>query len=95
MENAEGKDQRDCVVEAARLLASSASESDEPEKNGKTRPLGIPVMKCRAMQVLHLLALEPIAQWVFEADIQGCFDKISHYWMITNIPTDKVVLKKC
>ena len=30
-----------------------------PKKNGtKTRPLGIPVMKCRAMQALHLLALE-------------------------------------
>ena len=33
-----------------------------PKKNGKTRPLGIPVMKCRAMQALHLLALEPIAE---------------------------------
>jgi RNA-directed DNA polymerase len=78
------------------------------KKNGKTRPLGIPVMKCRAMQALHLLALEPIAEttadlnsygfrperstadageqcftvlakkanaeWVLEADIQGCLD---------------------
>jgi RNA-directed DNA polymerase len=98
------------------------------KKNGKTRPLGIPVMKCRAMQALHLLALEPIAEttadlnsygfrperstadageqcficlarkvsahWVLEADIQSCFDKISHDWMIANIPTDKVILKK-
>jgi RNA-directed DNA polymerase len=31
---------------------------------------------------------------VLEADIQGCFDKISHDWMIANIPTDKVILKK-
>jgi|GEM_PF-2512168 len=29
-----------------------------------------------------------------EADIQSCFDKISHDWMIANIPTDKAVLKK-
>jgi RNA-directed DNA polymerase len=99
-----------------------------PKKNGKTRPLGIPVMRCRAMQALHLLALEPVAEttadpnsygfrperstadaggqcfislakkasaeWVLEADIQGCFDKISHDWMIANIPTDKVILKK-
>ncbi|MGH8787387.1 MAG: group II intron reverse transcriptase/maturase [Cupriavidus necator] len=99
-----------------------------PKKNGKTRPLGIPVMKCRAMQALHLLALEPIAettadlnsygfrperstadaggqcfvslakkanaQWVLEADIQGCFDKISHDWMLAHVPTDKAVLKK-
>src|SRR2546423_8164618 len=29
-----------------------------PKKNGKKRPLGIPVMKCRAMQALYLLALD-------------------------------------
>src|SRR5664279_5665087 len=83
-----------------------------PKSNGKVRPLGIPTMKDRAMQALHLLALEPVsetladpnsygfrpyrctadaikqcrtalsqrtsAQWVLEADIQGCFDHISH-----------------
>lgn len=99
-----------------------------PKKNGNMRPLGIPAMKCRAMQALHLLALEPIAEttadpnsyefrperstadaaaqcfgvlvrkanaeWVLEGDIQGCFDNISHDWMIANIPTDKVVLQK-
>jgi len=99
-----------------------------PKKNGKTRPLGIPVMKCRAMQALHLLALEPVAEttadlnsygfrperstadagkqcfnslvqktaaeWVLEADIKGCFDNISHDWMIANIPMDKAILKK-
>ncbi|MBI4190576.1 MAG: group II intron reverse transcriptase/maturase [Betaproteobacteria bacterium] len=99
------------------------------KKNGKKkRPLGIPAMKCRAMQALYLLALEPIAettadlnsygfrperstadareqcfkalakkanaQWVLEADIQSCFDKISHNWMLANIPTDKVILRK-
>jgi RNA-directed DNA polymerase len=98
------------------------------KKNGKMRPLGIPVMKCRAMQALHLLALAPIAEttadrnsygfrperatadageqcfnslakkaspeWVLEADIEGCYDNISHDWMIANIPTDQVNLKK-
>src|SRR5471030_1631575 len=100
-----------------------------PKKNSKkTRPLGIPVMKCRAMQALHLLALEPIAettadlnsygfrpkrstadageqcfnslanrtsaQWVLEADIRGCFDEISHEWMLANIPTDTTIFRK-
>lgn len=99
-----------------------------PKKNGKTRPLGIPAMKCRAMQALYLLALEPIAettadlnsygfrperatadageqcfnvlskknsaQWILEADVNGCFDNISHSWMLDNIPMDKGILRK-
>lgn len=32
------------------------------KQKGKMRPLSIPAMKCRAMQALHLLALEPIAE---------------------------------
>lgn len=32
------------------------------KKNGKQRPLGIPTMKDRAFQALHLLALEPVAE---------------------------------
>lgn len=99
-----------------------------PKKNGKSRPLGIPTMKCRAMQALHLLALEPIsetladknsygfrpkrstadaieqvhhvlcqkvsAQWVLEADIKGCFDNISHKWMLDNIVMDREILNR-
>jgi RNA-directed DNA polymerase len=83
-------------------------------------------MKDRAMQALHLLALEPVAEttadlnsygfrperctadaiaqcfvalahencaaWVLEGDIRGCFDNISHEWMLNHIPTDTKVL---
>ena len=99
-----------------------------PKKDGSKRPLGIPTMKDRAMQALHLLALSPVAettadqnsygfrigrsttdaimqvhstyakpgscQWVLEADIKGCFDHISHAWLIDHIPMDKVMLRK-
>lgn len=99
-----------------------------PKSNGKKRPLGIPTMKDRAMQALHLLALNPIAettadsdsygfrperccadaieqcfnifsghysaQWVLEADIKGCFDNISHKWLLENIPMDNKILKQ-
>lgn len=99
-----------------------------PKPNGKLRPLGIPTMADRAMQALHLLALEPVeetladknsygfrpqrstadareqvynvlrsknsSKWILEADIKGCFDNISHKWMLENIPMDKGILKK-
>ena len=95
---------------------------------GKWRPLGIPAMKDRAMQALHLLGLDPIsetladwnsygfrpsrscadaiqkcfqvlckktsAQWVLEGDIKGCFDNISHQWLLNNIPMDRKILAK-
>lgn len=93
------------------------------KKNGKKRPLGIPTMKDRAMQALHLLAVEPVSEtladkvsygfrqkrschdaiercyihlsrkdsatWILEGDIKGCFDNISHQWLLQNIPMDK------
>lgn len=99
-----------------------------PKKDGRKRPLSIPTMKCRAMQALHLLALDPLAefyadknsygfrpkrsaadalaachlalarkgssQWILEADIKSCFDKISHDWLRNNIPMDKEILSK-
>jgi RNA-directed DNA polymerase len=34
------------------------------------------------------------AQWVLEGDIKGCFDNISHEWLLDNIPMDKTILKQ-
>src|SRR6266699_2961121 len=99
-----------------------------PKKNGKKRALGIPVMKCRAMQALYLLALDPVAettadpnsygfrpgrstadaieqcfivlgkrsspQWILEGDIKGCFDAISHPWLLTHIPMEKAMRRQ-
>jgi RNA-directed DNA polymerase len=100
-----------------------------PKSNGKLRPLGIPTMTDRAMQALHLLALDPVSEtkadknsygfrkgratrdalaqcfvllskpgqspeWILEADIKGCFDNISHDWMLRHVPMDRQVLRK-
>jgi RNA-directed DNA polymerase len=53
-----------------------------PKTNGKLRPLGIPTMRDRAMQALHLLALAPVAEtqadpnsYGFRA-YRGCADAI-------------------
>jgi RNA-directed DNA polymerase len=42
-----------------------------PKKNGKMRPLGIPCMKCRAMQALYLLALDPVAETTADPNSYG------------------------
>ena len=34
------------------------------------------------------------APWILEADIKGCFDNISHDWLIAHIPLDSAVLRK-
>ena len=33
-------------------------------------------------------------KWVLEGDIRGCFDNISHEWILENIPMDKDILRK-
>ena len=33
-------------------------------------------------------------KWVLEGDIKGCFDNISHEWILNNIPLDKEILRK-
>lgn len=42
-----------------------------PKSNGKLRPLGIPTMKDRAMQALHLLALDPVSETKADKDSYG------------------------
>ncbi len=45
-------------------------------------------------QAYNVLGQDDKAQWVLEGDIKGCFDNISHEWMLTNIPTDVEILRK-
>jgi RNA-directed DNA polymerase len=45
-------------------------------------------------QVFFCMCRESAPQWVLEGDIKGCFDNISHQWLIDNIPMDKSILKQ-
>lgn len=48
-----------------------------------------------AREDIHtVLSQKTAAEWVLDADIKGCFDHISHEWLLKNIPMDKQVLKK-
>src|SRR5471030_1487590 len=42
-----------------------------PKPNGKMRPLGIPTMRDRAMQALHLLALDPVLETLSDHNSYG------------------------
>ena len=53
--------------------------------------------RCTADAINHcvlVMAKRASAQWVLEGDIKSCFDRISHEWLIENIPMDKTILKK-
>ena len=41
-----------------------------------------------------LLAKKRSPQWILEGDIKGCFDNISHDWILKNIPLSKKPLKE-
>lgn len=48
-----------------------------------------------AMVRIHTLLSRRISpEWVLEGDIKGCFDHISHEWLLEHIPMDKAMLKK-
>jgi RNA-directed DNA polymerase len=32
--------------------------------------------------------------WIFEGDIKSCFDRISHAWLLAQVPIDRVILQK-
>ena len=37
---------------------------------------------------------EKSPKWILEGDIKGCFDHISHQWLLENIPMDTQILEK-
>ena len=46
------------------------------------------------MQCHNILRKGYSPEWILEGDIKGCFDHISHEWLLNNIPMDKEVLRK-
>jgi RNA-directed DNA polymerase len=71
-----------------------------PKSDGKTmRPLGIPTMQDRAMQALHLLALDPVAETTADKNSYGfrqqrsCADAIEQCYLALKIATTEWVLE--
>lgn len=45
-------------------------------------------------QCFKLLCRKVSAQWILEGDIQSCFDRINHNWLLAHVPLDKTILRK-
>ncbi|WP_223456388.1 group II intron reverse transcriptase/maturase [Pseudomonas sp. GL-RE-19] len=72
-------------------LASIAETKGDPNSYG----FRIERSTADAMgQLFVCLSKKVSAQWILEADIQGCFDHINHDWMLANVPMDKAILRK-
>ena len=48
-----------------------------------------------ALDECHKILSGPYSpSWILEGDIKACFDRISHNWLMDNIPLDKELLRK-
>jgi RNA-directed DNA polymerase len=45
-------------------------------------------------QCFKFLSKSDAPEWILEGDIKGCFDHISHRWLLTHVPMDTVILEK-
>ncbi len=67
------------------------------ETTGDSHSYGFRKHRCTqdAIEQCYIVLSRKVApEWVLEADIKGCFDHISHGWLLENIPMDKSVLRK-
>ena len=71
----------------------------EPVAEQNADPNSYGFRKARSIQDAHeqcfnVLAPRRSATWILDADIDACFDKIDHSWLIEHIPMDKRMLSQ-
>ncbi|HBN7245170.1 TPA: group II intron reverse transcriptase/maturase [Escherichia coli] len=67
------------------------------ETTGDTGSYGFRINRSTADAITHChmtLSKAGSPRWVMDADIKGCFDHISHDWLLENIPMDKGILRR-
>ncbi|MFO1512760.1 MAG: group II intron reverse transcriptase/maturase [Verrucomicrobiota bacterium] len=81
---------KDRAMQALYLLALEpiAETTGDPNSYGFRRE------RSTADALFNTLCRDRSAAWILEGDITGCFDHISHDWMLRQVPTDQQVLRK-
>lgn len=85
---------RDRAMQALFLLALDPVAEATADRNSygfrKERACADAIAQC-----FIVLAKRCSPQWVLEGDIKACFDRISHDWLLANIPLrDKAIVRK-
>lgn len=86
-----------CMYDRAMQALYELSLEPIAETTADTRSFGFRKGRCcqdACEYIFTNLAKPNSAEWVLEGDIKGCFDHISHEWLLANIPMDKSVLKQ-
>ena len=84
---------RDRAMQALYLLALAPVA----ETTGDRHSYGFRIGRSTAdamEQCFIVLARDIAAQWILDADIEGCFDHLSHEWLLDHVLMDKVMLGK-
>ena len=83
---------RDRAMQALYLLAlEPVSESRADRRSFGFRPARSTADAIE--QCFVQLSRGTSAKWILEGDIKGCFDNISHDWLLKNIPVDREILR--
>jgi len=72
-------------------LEPIAEEKADPNSYGFRRKRSA---KDAIEQCFKVLGKGDRATYIYDGDIKSCFDKISHDWVLKNVPMDKTILKK-
>jgi RNA-directed DNA polymerase len=84
---------KDRAMQALYLLALEPVSETLADPNS----YGFRPYRCTAdaiKQCRTALSQRTSAVWILEADIEGCFDHISHPWLLDHVPMDREVLRK-
>jgi RNA-directed DNA polymerase len=72
-------------------LEPIAEEKADPNSYGFRRMRSA---KDAIEQCFKVLSRKDCAAYIYDGDIKSCFDRISHEWVLRNVPMDKVILRK-